>query len=103
MFFFFIFLNYVFIFLSTIFCCGIFIKKSGADNTGFFKTIFDPTYNAYLDSSIGEKPIKGIIRISGRTEGSLGSIKLPGQSFTLKFECEMQGFSWKVVSSKREN
>lgn len=77
------------------------VMKSGG--TAIIKTIFDPTYNAYLDSSIGEKPIKGIIRISGRTEGSLGSIKLPGQSFTLKFECEMQGFSWKVVSSKREN
>jgi predicted RNA-binding Zn-ribbon protein involved in translation (DUF1610 family) len=75
--------------------------KSGG--TAIIKTIFDPTYNAYLDSSIGEKPIKGIIRISGRTEGSLGSIKLPGESFTLKFDCEMQGFSWKVVSSKREN
>jgi len=77
------------------------VMKSGG--TAIIQTIFDPTYNAYLDSSIGEKPIKGIIRISGRTEGSLGSIKLPGQSFTLKFECEMQGFSWKVVSSKREN
>ena len=77
------------------------VMKSGG--TAIIKTIFDPTYNAYLDSSIGEKPIKGIIRISCRTEGSLGSIKLPGQSFTLKFECEMQGFSWKVVSSKREN
>jgi len=77
------------------------VMKSGG--TAIIQTIFDPTYNAYLDSSIGEKPIKGIIRISGRTEGSLGSIKLPGQSFTLKFECEMQGFSWKVISSKREN
>ncbi len=77
------------------------VMKSGG--TAIIQTIFDPTYNAYLDSSIGDKPIKGIIRISGRTEGSLGSIKLPGQSFTLKFECEMQGFSWKVISSKREN
>ena len=77
------------------------VMKSGG--TAIIKTIFDPTYNAYLDSSIGEKPIKGIIRISGRTEGALGSIKLPGESFTLKFECEMQGFSWRVVSSKREN
>ena len=77
------------------------VMKSGG--TAIIKTIFDPTYNAYLDSSIGEKPIKGIIRISGRTEGALGSIKLPGESFTLKFECEMQGFCWRVVSSKREN
>lgn len=75
--------------------------KSGG--SAIIKTIFDPTHTAYLDSSIGEKPIKGIIRISGRTEGSLGSIKLPGQSFTLKFDCELQGFSWRVVSSKRES
>ena len=77
------------------------VMKSGG--TAIIKTIFDPTYNAYLDSSIGEKPIKGIIRISGRTEGALGSIKLPGESFTLKFECDMQGFSWRVVSAIYRN
>ena len=67
------------------------------------KTIYDPTHNAYLDSSIGDSPIKGIIRIGGRVEGSIGSINLPTQYFTFKFMCEMQGFSWKVISAKREN
>jgi|GEM_PF-2330928 len=67
------------------------------------KTIYDPTHNAYLDSSIGDSPIKGIIRIGGRVEGSIGSINLPTQYFTFKFICETQGSSWKVISAKREN
>jgi len=67
------------------------------------KTIYDPNHNAYLDSNIGDSPIKGIIRIGGRVEGSIGSINLPTQYFTIKFMCEIQGFSWKVISAKREN
>ena len=67
------------------------------------KTIYNPTHNAYLDSSIGDSPIKGIIRIGGRVEGSFGDIKLPDQSFILKFLCEFNGYSWKLISANREN
>lgn len=70
-------------------------------NQAFIKYILQPNHNAFMDSSYGDKVLKGRIFINGKREATFNNIKFPDASFTLKFECVYNGFSWKVVSATR--